>query len=117
MPGALSNHQLKHLRGLAHNSPAALQLGKKGLTPEFLKVFEHSLTNQELIKLRFANFKEERNELSASLVTSTGAALISLVGHTAVFYRQSPDPDKRKIVLKGPPRAKPAAGSSAPKVS
>ncbi len=99
MPGALSNPQLKFLRGLAHNAPPALQLGKKGLTPEFLKVFEFTLTNQELIKLRFANFKEERNELSASLVAATNAVLVSLVGHTAVFYRQSPDPDKRKIVL------------------
>ena len=102
MPGSLSNPQLKHLRGLAHNAPPALQLGKKGLTPEFLQVFEFTLSNQELIKLRFANFKEERNELSASLVASTGAALVSLVGHTAVFYRQSPDPDKRKIVLPRP---------------
>ena len=106
MPGELSNPQLKHLRGLAHNAPAALQLGKKGLTPEFLKVFEFALANQELIKLRFANFKEERNELSASLVSATGAALVSLVGHTAVFYRQSPDPEKRKIVLPGKPRPK-----------
>jgi RNA-binding protein len=102
MVGALTNSQLKHLRGLAHNAPPALQVGKKGLTSEFLQVFESTLANRELLKLRFSNFKEERNELSASLVATTGAALVSLVGHTAVFYRQSPDPDKRKIVLPRP---------------
>lgn len=101
MAGALTNSQLKHLRGLAHNAPPALQLGKKGLTAEFLQVCEVALANQELIKLRFANFKEERSELSASIAATTGATLVSLVGHTAVFYRRSTDPEKRKIALPG----------------
>jgi RNA-binding protein len=104
MSGKLTNPQRKHLRRLAHAAPPALQLGKNGLTPNFLKSFELTLANHELLKLRFANLKEERKELSASIEASTGSMLVSLVGHTAVFYRESPDPDKRKILLPKPAR-------------
>lgn len=105
MSGLLTNPQRKHLRKLAHNAPPALQLGKNGLTPNFLKSFEITLASHELLKLRFSNLKEERKELSAEIEAATGSVLVSLVGHTAVFYRESPDPDKRKIVLPKPGRS------------
>jgi RNA-binding protein len=79
-----------------------MHLGKHGLTPNFFKSFEVALTSHEVMKLRFANLQEERKELSAEIEAATGAILVSMVGHTAVYYRPSPDPDKRKIVL---PRA------------
>lgn len=96
---ALTNPQRKHLRGLAHSLPPAMQLGKQGLTANFYKSFELALTNHELMKLRFANLQDERKELSAEIEAKTGAALVSMVGHTAVYYRESPDPEKRKIRL------------------
>ena len=96
---ALTNPQRKHLRELAHSMPPTMQLGKQGLTPNFFKSFELALTNHELMKLRFANLQDERKQLSAEIVEKTGAALVSMVGHTAVYYRESPDPDKRKIRL------------------
>lgn len=79
-----------------------MQLGKNGLTPNFYKSFETALTAHEVLKLRFTNLQEERKELSDEIVAATGAALVSMVGHTAVYYRPCPDPAKRKIVL---PRA------------
>jgi RNA-binding protein YhbY len=51
--------------------------------------------------LRFANLQDERKELSAEIEAATGAILVSMVGHTAVYYRPSPDPGKRKVVLPG----------------
>ena len=103
MPGPLTNPQRKFLRGLAHNMPPTMQLGKQGLTPNFLQSFELALTNHELMKLRFANLQDERKALSAQICEKTGAMLVSMVGHTAVYYRPSPDEAKRKLVL---PRAK-----------
>ncbi len=99
MPGPLSNPQRKFLRGLAHSMPPTMQLGKQGLTPNFFKSFELALLNHELMKLRFANLQEERKQLSKEIESNTGAILVSMVGHTAVYYRQSPDPEKRKINL------------------
>lgn len=84
--------------------PPTMQLGKNGLTPNFFKSFELALTNHELLKLRFANLQEERKQLSADIQAKTGAVQVSMVGHTAVYYRESPDPEKRKLVLPKAPR-------------
>jgi RNA-binding protein len=104
MPSHLTNSQKKFIRRLAHGAPASMQLGKFGLTPNFYKSFETALFSHEVLKLRFTNLQDERKELSAEIETQTGATLVSMVGHTAVFYRPCPDPDKRKIVLPRPGR-------------
>lgn len=111
MPGPLTNPQRKFLRGLAHNLPPTMQLGKHGLTPNFFQSFELALTNHELLKLRFANLQDERKELSAQICARTGAIQVSMVGHTAIYYRPSPDDEKRKLVL---PRAKPSEPDGRP---
>jgi len=80
-----------------------MHLGKFGLTPNFLKSFELALASHEVLKLRFANLQDVRKELSSEIVTATGAILVSMVGHTAVYYRPNPDHEKRKVVL---PRSK-----------
>lgn len=69
------------------------------MTPNFYKSFETALTCHEVLKLRFANLQDERKELSSEIEAATGAILVSMVGHTAVYYRPSPDPEKRKVVL------------------
>lgn len=96
---SLNNAQRKHLRRLAHNLQPAVQLGKNGLTPNFYKSLDTALNAHELLKLRFTNLQEERKELSAEIEAQTGATLVSMVGYTAIYYRENPDPDKRKIVL------------------
>lgn len=111
MSGSLTNPQKKFLRRLAHGAPAAMQLGKHGLTPNFYQSFETAITAHELLKLRFVNQQEERKELSAEIVAATGAVLVSMVGHTAVYYRPHPDPEKRKLVLPRASRAADAAQS------
>jgi RNA-binding protein len=102
MPSHYTNNQKKFLRRLAHGAPSTMQLGKFGLTPNFFKSFETALFSHELLKLRFTNLQEERKELSAEIEQQTGATLISMVGHTAVFYRPCPDIDKRKVILPKP---------------
>ncbi len=104
MAGTLTNPQRKFLRGLAHNMQPTMQVGKNGLTPNFYKSFELALTNHELLKLRFANLQDERKEISAQIEAKTGAVKVSMVGHTAVYYRPSPDPEKRKLVLPRAPK-------------
>lgn len=99
MSSPLTNPQRKFLRRLAHGAPAHMQLGKNGLTPNFFKSFETALFAHELLKLRFTNLQDERKELSAEIESATGATLVSMVGHTAVYFRPCPDPDKRKIAL------------------
>ncbi|HEU0119132.1 MAG TPA: YhbY family RNA-binding protein [Bryobacteraceae bacterium] len=99
MSAPLTNAQRKHLRRLVHAATPAVQLGKNGMSPTFLQSLEAALNHHEVIKLRFANLQDERKELAAEIERLTGAALVSMVGYTAVFYRQNADPEKRKVVL------------------
>jgi RNA-binding protein len=76
-----------------------LHLGKAGLSEEFLASTEAALNQHELVKIRFANFKEEKKQLAPELAEKTGSRLIQRVGNVAVIYRQNPDPVRQKISL------------------
>jgi len=96
---SLTNKQISKLRGLAQRLEAILHLGKAGATDAFLAGVEQELNNHELIKIKFAAFKDTRKELSAEIATKTNSELVQIVGHVAVFYRMQPDPAKRRVPL------------------
>ena len=79
--------KLSELKSRAQLLKPCIRLGKAGLTPEFLAAFEECLRRNQLIKLKFDEFKEERKVLSRQLAEQTGSRLVQQVGHTAVFYR------------------------------
>jgi RNA-binding protein len=78
---------LRELKSRAQLLKPGIHLGKAGITPEFITAFEDVLQRNQLVKLRFDSFKEERKELSRQLAERTGSRLVQQVGHTAVFYR------------------------------
>lgn len=85
MPDASPN--LRTLKARAQLTKASIRLGKAGLTPEFLAAFDGMLNSQQLVKLKFEDFKDERKTLSRQLAEQTNSLLVQQVGHTAVFYR------------------------------
>ena len=95
----LTQTERQHLRKLAHDLRPVLQIGKQGLTPNALSSIENALAARELIKLKFLDFQDEKQSLSEQIATELGAALIGIVGNVAIFYRQQPDPDRRRIEL------------------
>lgn len=95
----LTSKQKKQLRGAAQRLDAMIKLGKNGLAPTFITAVNELLEQHELIKIKFGEFKDEKKELTAKLVTETGATFITQVGHTVVLYRENPDAEKRKIKL------------------
>src|SRR5438045_4663520 len=109
---SLTGAQKSYLRGLGQNLDARLKLGKGGLTPEFLKELQKHLRAHELVKLRFLGAdRDERAELYPKIADEGRCIFISAVGHTALFYRQNPEPAERHITL---PEAKtpPATGAA-----
>jgi RNA-binding protein len=72
-------------------------LGKAGLAVGVSEALDRALADHELVKLRFIDFKGERNELARQLAAQSGAELIRVIGNIGVFYRQQKDPKKRKI--------------------
>ena len=101
MPIALTNAQIRFLRGQAHDLRAMLQVGGKGISEALVVEVDGALEHHELIKVKVAaDDREVRDGMIAELAGRCAAALVQRIGHTAVLYR--PSKDKRQIVL---PRA------------
>lgn len=101
MPIALTNAQVRFLRGQAHDLKAMLQVGGKGITDALVAEVELALEHHELIKVKVAGEDRAlRDAMITDLAARADAALVQRIGHTAVLYR--PSKDKRQIVL---PRA------------
>lgn len=99
MNAPLANSTISKLKGLAQRLEPVLALGKAGATDAFLKSLDEALAQHELVKIKFAAFKDERKTLAPQLAEKTGSQLIWIVGHVAVFYRQQPDAAKRKVAV------------------
>jgi RNA-binding protein len=95
----LNNAQIRKLKGMAQRMDASLKVGKQGLSDGFIRTLDEELTRHELVKVKFAEFKEQKKELAPQLAARTNSHLVTLVGNVAVIYRQNPNEGDRKIVF------------------
>jgi RNA-binding protein len=95
----LNNAQIRKLKGMAQRMEASLKVGKQGLSDGFIKTLNEELSRHELVKVKFAEFKEQRKELAPQLAERTQSHLVTLLGNVVVLYRQNPEEDKRKIAF------------------
>lgn len=98
---SLKGYQKKYLRGLAHALKPVVQVGQKGLTDGVFETLAEALETHELVKVKFMEHKEKDQKayFAEIIETKTGAALVGMIGHTAIFFRPQIDPEKRKIAL------------------
>jgi RNA-binding protein len=96
----LTGAQKSHLRGIGQTLGDSLRVGRGGLTPELLAELQKLLRAHELVKLRFVGSdRTARAALCAQVADEGRCVCVGAVGHTALFYRQNPDPKARQIVL------------------
>ena len=96
----LTGAQKSFLRGLGQRLEPSLKLGKSGLTPAFFTELQHSLKAHELVKLRFLGVERaDREELCLKIADEGRCVFVGAVGHTALFYRQHPEPAERRVAL------------------
>ncbi|NJL29335.1 MAG: YhbY family RNA-binding protein [Thermoanaerobaculia bacterium] len=95
----LTGTQRKYLRGLAHALKPVAQLGKGGLTEGFLEGLDRALDDHELVKLKFLDFKDQKQEACAEIESRLRAECAGTIGHVAIFFRPARQPEKRKIKL------------------
>lgn len=97
----LKGFQRKYLKGLAHGLKPVVFIGQKGNTPEVVRAINEALQEHELIKIKFIDFKEKslKEEIAGAIEKETASEQVGMIGHTAIFYRQQKDPEKRKISL------------------
>lgn len=85
----LNSKQRNILRKKAHTLKPVIMVGKNGVTPELIAAVDAALTDHELIKIKFQDFKEDRRALTRALSESVKANVISVIGNIAILYRES----------------------------
>ena len=85
-----------YLRSEAQTLSPVVYVGKNGLTDSVAAALDEALDAHELVKVRFQAAKDETRSISEALAEKTASTLVATTGFTAVFYRRTPDPEKRK---------------------
>ena len=84
----LTGAQKRALKSRAQLLEAVIRIGQSGVTDALLQSLDNALSQHELVKVRFADFKEKRKTLAPQLAERTSSALIQQVGNVAVFFRK-----------------------------
>lgn len=106
----LTGAQKSYLRGLGQRLEASIKVGREGLTPAFFAELQKLLRAHELVKLRFLGAeRDERATLTKQIEDEGRCVCVGSVGHTALFYRQHPEPPERKVQL---PEGRPMEGNA-----
>lgn len=95
----LTGTQRKYLRGLAHSLKPVVHVGQKGLATPLVEEVDRALGRHELVKVKLAGPRDERQELAERLAGRLDAQLVGTIGTVAILYRPHPDPSARKISL------------------
>lgn len=86
----LTGKQKRFLRGQAHDLKAILQIGKGGISENFVEQVNLALEARELVKISILqNCEEDRQDLADNISKATSAELVQVLGKTIVLYRKS----------------------------
>ncbi|MSU34330.1 MAG: YhbY family RNA-binding protein [Pedosphaera sp.] len=107
-PQALSKREIRELKSRSQRLDAHLKIGKAGVTDGFIRTLDEMLTLHELIKVKFVEFKDRKDELAPELALKTRSHLIFRVGHVAVYYRKkTADPSENAESRRKPDPVRP----------
>ena len=95
----LQASQRKYLRSQAHHLKPLVIIGRNRINEGVIGSIDLALKDHELIKIKFGDFKEEKKALSAEIAQATASEVVGIIGNITIFYRQHPEPEKRKIKL------------------
>jgi len=97
----LEGFQRKYLRGIAHNMKPVVFIGRKGITDGLNRSINDALSAHELIKVKYIDFKdkEDKTEIAGIIGETHDCEMVGMIGHTAIFYRQHADKEKRQIAV------------------
>ena len=96
----LSSSKRSYLRSQAHHLEPAALIGKYGVTDGIINTIDKALDSSELIKIKFREFKDEKQILSEKVAKLTNSAVVGIIGHILILFRQNPDLEKQIYKLK-----------------
>jgi RNA-binding protein len=90
----LDKETSRRLKKQAHILKPLIRIGKNGVTEGAIVNIDAALSDFELIKIKYLDYKEEKRQLTELITTKTGSQLVDLIGNTAILYRQNPTKKK-----------------------
>lgn len=98
MGNLLTSKQRSYLKGKANNLDPIFQLGKNGLTENFIKQVDGALESRELVKINvLKNCELDPTQVANELVEGLQAEFVQAIGRKFVIYRESQE--NKKIEL------------------
>src|SRR5690554_2705377 len=86
----ITNKQRSYLRGLANTIPAIFQIGKEGLSENFIKQINDALEARELVKISLLNNSLlDIREVCQQLAEKVGAEIVQIIGNKFILYKTS----------------------------
>jgi len=90
---ALTQKQIKFLKGVAHHRKPVVTVGNNGVTAAVLKEIGVALKAHELIKIKLpAGEKPDRAAMIENICSETHAKPVQHIGRIAVVYRRNSKP-------------------------
>ena len=86
----LTNAEKRELKARAQHLEPMVKVGHAGVSDAFLRSLDTALTQHELVKIKFTDFKEQKHELAPQIAEKTGSEIIAQVGNVAVYFRRKP---------------------------
>ena len=83
----LANSEIRRLKGAAQLLEPMLKIGKAGLSDSFIQSVNDALSQHELVKIKFVEFKDQKKELAPQLADRTESYLVMRVGNVMVLHR------------------------------
>lgn len=94
----LTGKQRSYLKSIANNLDPLFQIGKNGLSENFIKQVDEALENRELVKINvLKNCMEEPNDIANDLVEELNAEFVQSIGRKIVIYRESEENKEIKL--------------------
>lgn len=94
----LTGKQRSYLKSIANNMDPIFQLGKNGLSENFIKQIDEALEAREIIKIKILkNSFLDATEVASELAKLTNSEFVQSIGSKFVLYRESNE--NKKIEL------------------
>ncbi len=94
----LTGKQRSFLKGIANNLDPIFQVGKNGITENFIKQIDDALEKREIVKVKVLNNSLlDATEVASEVAEKTNAEFVQSIGNKFVLYRESKK--NKKIIL------------------
>ena len=95
----LTNSQKRELKSLAHHLKPVVQIGQKGITENLLKAINQALDDHELIKIKFIDFKDQKDIIMGNILEEIECELVGKIGNIIILFRYNNNDDTRQYSI------------------